>query len=90
MVTPIVAMKAGVDLQRYVDILVPDSATLKLVSGSGPITLVGSHCVDFYDYRCGISNSQARIQLKFQGAHICTKFVLGGGNFLTKKVFECF
>ena len=50
-VTPFLALRSGVDLQRYVDLLLPDSATIKIKSGSGPITLVGSHCVDFYDYR---------------------------------------
>ena len=44
-------MKGGVDLQRYLDILVPDAAKFKIISGTGPVTLVGSHCVDFYDYR---------------------------------------
>jgi len=50
-VAPIVAMKAGNDPQKYIDLLVPDSAKIKVISGSGPITLIGSHCVDFYDYR---------------------------------------
>merc|ERR1712212_988437 len=50
-VAPIVAMKAGNDLQKYVDLLIPDAAKIKVISGSGPISLVGSHCVDFYDYR---------------------------------------
>jgi hypothetical protein len=49
--TPFVAMKSGSNLQQYVDLLVPDLATIKMVHGSGPITLLGSHCVDFYDYR---------------------------------------
>jgi len=49
--TPFLAMKSGVNLQQYVDLLVPDLATIKIVSGAGPITLLGSHCVDFYDYR---------------------------------------
>jgi len=48
---PFLAMKSGVNLQQYVDLLVPDLATIKIVNGSGPITLLGSHCVDFYDYR---------------------------------------
>lgn len=48
---PFLAMKSGVNLQQYVDLLVPDLATIKMVNGSGPITLLGSHCVDFYDYR---------------------------------------
>jgi len=49
--TPFLAMKSGVNLQQYVDLLVPDLATIKIVNGAGPITLLGSHCVDFYDYR---------------------------------------
>jgi len=49
--TPFVAMKSGTNLQQYVDVLVPDMAKIKVVAGSGPITLLGSHCVDFYDYR---------------------------------------
>lgn len=50
-VTPIVAMKGGVDHQRYVDLLVPCPAKISLLQGEGPIHLVGSHCVDFYGYR---------------------------------------
>ena len=50
-VAPFAALKAGADLQRYIDVLVPDSAKFKIISGEGPVTLVGSHCVDFYDYR---------------------------------------
>lgn len=48
---PFLAMKSGVNLQQYVDLLIPDLATIKMINGSGPITLLGSHCVDFYDYR---------------------------------------
>jgi len=50
-VTPFVAMKSGTNLQQYVDVLIPDMAKIKVIAGSGPITLLGSHCVDFYDYR---------------------------------------
>jgi len=50
-IAPFAKMKGGVDLQRYLDILVPDAAKFKIISGTGPVTLVGSHCVDFYDYR---------------------------------------
>jgi len=50
-VTPIIAMKGGTDYQQYVDILVPNKATFKLIQGEGPIHLVGSHCVNFYGYR---------------------------------------
>merc|ERR1711970_84162 len=45
----IVAMKGGSDMQKYVDLLVPAfPATLKIIEGSGPLHLVGSHCVDYY------------------------------------------
>merc|ERR1711872_306799 len=48
-VMPIVAMKGGSDMQKYVDLLVPAfPATIKIVEGSGPLHLVGSHCVDYY------------------------------------------
>jgi len=50
-ITPIIAMKGGTDYQQYVDILVPNKATFKLIQGEGPIHLVGSHCVNFYGYR---------------------------------------
>ena len=50
-ITPIIAMKGGADYQQYVDILVPNKATFKLIQGEGPIHLVGSHCVNFYGYR---------------------------------------
>lgn len=50
-IAPFLAMKGGQQLQQQVDLLIPDAATIKLVSGEGPITLVGSHCMDFYDYR---------------------------------------
>merc|ERR1712002_1391579 len=50
-VIPVVAMKGGVDHQRYVDLLVPSPAKLTLLSGEGPVHLVGSHCVDYYGYR---------------------------------------
>merc|ERR1712062_720203 len=50
-VVPIVAMRGGKDYSQYIDLLVPKKATLKLVQGEGPISLVGSHCVDFYGYR---------------------------------------
>merc|ERR1712105_227892 len=43
--------KGGAELQRYVDLLLPDSAKIRIKRGNGPVTLVGSHCVDFYDYR---------------------------------------
>jgi len=48
---PIVAMKGGVDHQRYIDLLVPCPAKITLLQGEGPIHLIGSHCVDFYGYR---------------------------------------
>merc|ERR1712098_627618 len=44
---PLVAMKGGVDLQKYVDVLLPAApATIKIVEGNGPVHLVGSHCVE--------------------------------------------
>eukprot|EP00092_Neocalanus_flemingeri_P036279 GFUD01039501.1.p1 GENE.GFUD01039501.1~~GFUD01039501.1.p1 ORF type:complete len:220 (+),score=80.93 GFUD01039501.1:76-735(+) len=50
-IVPICAMKGGSDYQRYVDLLVPAPAKLKLLQGEGPIHLIGSHCIDFYGYR---------------------------------------
>jgi len=50
-IVPVVAMKGQVDLQRYVDLLVPCPAKIRLLSGEGPIHLSGSHCVDYYGYR---------------------------------------
>merc|ERR1712228_350747 len=50
-IAPFLAMKGGAELQRYVDLLLPDSAKIRIKRGNGPVTLVGSHCVDFYDYR---------------------------------------
>merc|ERR1711942_461181 len=49
----ICAMEGGVDLQKYVDLLVPCPSKFKIIQGDGPITLVGSHCVDFSGYRDG-------------------------------------
>jgi len=46
-----VAMKGGVDLQKYVDLLVPGPAKLKIIHGEGPINLVGSHCVDYFGFK---------------------------------------
>merc|ERR1719481_1156992 len=48
---PICAMKGGVDLQKYVDLLVPGPAKLKIIHGEGPIHLVGSHCVDYFGFK---------------------------------------
>merc|ERR1719430_2337125 len=45
---PILAMRAGTDLQTYVDILVPTNAKLTLIQGEGPVHLIGSHCIDFF------------------------------------------
>merc|ERR1719319_419417 len=50
--TPIVAMKGGVDHGKYIDLLVPCPAKITLLSGEGPIHLVGTHCVD-HDYGPG-------------------------------------
>ena len=36
------------DNQRYIDLLLPNPSKIKLVCGEGPVSLVGSHCVDFY------------------------------------------
>merc|ERR1712176_1337547 len=44
---PICAMKGGVDLQKYGDLLVPGPAKMKIIHGEGPIHLIGSHCVDY-------------------------------------------
>ena len=69
-VTPIVAMKAGEDYQQYVDLLVPHKAKFKLVYGEGPISLSGSHCVDFFGYRhigaesSDIKNKKLYVHLK--------------------------
>merc|ERR1712098_591251 len=48
---PICAMKGGVDLQKYVDLLVPGPSKMKIIHGEGPIHLIGSHCVDYWDFR---------------------------------------
>jgi len=56
-VAPIVAMKGGVDLQRYIDLLVPCPAKITLLSGDGPIQLVGTHCLD-HDHGPG-SNAES-------------------------------
>merc|ERR1712034_124836 len=50
-IVPICAMKGGAELQKYVDILVPSAAKLKIIHGEGPINLVGSHCVDYYGFK---------------------------------------
>jgi hypothetical protein len=49
---PICAMQGGTELQKYLDLLVPaPPATLKIISGEGPIHLIGSHCVDYYGFK---------------------------------------
>merc|ERR1711922_63666 len=55
---PILAMKGGNDLQTYVDILVPNNAKLTLIKGEGPIHLIGSHCIDFFDNMAGEADSE--------------------------------
>ena len=50
-VVPVVAMMGGRDYNSYIDLQIPKKATFKLIQGEGPISLVGSHCVDFYGYR---------------------------------------
>ena len=44
-------MKGGAELQKYVDLLVPTPAKLKIIHGEGPINLVGSHCVDYFGFK---------------------------------------
>merc|ERR1719508_734036 len=44
-------MKGGSDHQKYVDLLVPSAAKLKIIHGEGPIHLVGSHCVDYFGFK---------------------------------------
>ena len=44
-------MKGGVDLQKYVDLLVPGPSKIKIIHGEGPVHLVGSHCVDFFGFK---------------------------------------
>jgi hypothetical protein len=49
---PICAMQGGIELQKYLDLLIPSPpATLKIISGEGPIHLIGSHCVDYYGFK---------------------------------------
>jgi len=55
---PILAMKGGNDLQSYVDILVPNSAKLTLIKGEGPIHLIGSHVIEFFDNMAGEADSE--------------------------------
>merc|ERR1712034_270440 len=50
-IVPICAMKGGAELQKYVDLLVPTTAKLKIIHGEGPINLVGSHCVDYFGFK---------------------------------------
>merc|ERR1712183_61379 len=50
-VVPFCAMKGGSDHQKYVDLLVPSAAKLKIIHGEGPIHLVGSHCVDYFGFK---------------------------------------
>merc|ERR1712096_303951 len=50
-IVPIVAMKGGSDLQKYVALLVPGPAKLKIIRGEGPINLVGSHVVDYFGFK---------------------------------------
>merc|ERR1712183_363059 len=50
-IVPFCAMKGGSDHQKYVDLLVPSAAKLKIIHGEGPIHLVGSHCVDYFGFK---------------------------------------
>merc|ERR1711872_176417 len=55
---PILAMKGGNDLQTYVDMLVPNNAKLTLIKGEGPIHLIGSHVIEFFDNMAGEADSE--------------------------------
>jgi len=55
---PVLAMKGGNDLQTYVDILVPNNAKLTLIKGEGPIHLIGSHVIEFFDNMAGEADSE--------------------------------
>merc|ERR1719204_2366242 len=48
---PICAMKGGQEYQKYIDLLVPGNAKIKIIHGEGPINLVGSHCVDYFGFK---------------------------------------
>merc|ERR1719481_566495 len=49
---PMCAMQGGLELQKYVDLLIPSPpATFKIINGEGPIHLIGSHCVDYYGFK---------------------------------------
>merc|ERR1711874_129710 len=58
---PICAMKGGVDLQKYIDLLVPGNAKIKIIHGEGPINLIGSHCVDYFGFK---DDEEARTRRK--------------------------
>ena len=44
-------MKGGQEYQKYIDLLVPGNAKIKIIHGEGPINLVGSHCVDYFGFK---------------------------------------
>merc|ERR1712098_818041 len=75
---PIVAMKGGSDMQRYVDFLVPSfPATIKLVSGEVPLPLVGSHCVD---YTIKEDEEGSEVDQEEKVSEIATKSIPGKGS----------
>merc|ERR1712181_177022 len=65
---PILAMRAGTDLQTYVDILVPNNAKITLVKGEGPVHLIGSHCIDFFASMDGeAEDEEDEVEVKGKG-----------------------
>ena len=54
-------MKGGVDLQKYVDLLVPGPSKMKIIHGEGPIHLIGSHCVDYM----GLQEEESEDEVEF-------------------------
>eukprot|EP00096_Caligus_rogercresseyi_P014018 TRINITY_DN6569_c0_g1_i4.p1 TRINITY_DN6569_c0_g1~~TRINITY_DN6569_c0_g1_i4.p1 ORF type:complete len:222 (+),score=111.14 TRINITY_DN6569_c0_g1_i4:178-843(+) len=48
---PLVAMKAGTDIQRAVDMEFSTKVKLTLTHGEGPVTLVGTHSFDFSSFK---------------------------------------
>merc|ERR1712183_1180224 len=63
-VVPFCAMKGGSDHQKYVDLLVPSAAKLKIIHGEGPIHLVGSHCVDYFGFKDEDDETTVRMRKK--------------------------
>ncbi len=48
---PFCSLKGGVDNKLYIDLLLPHPSKIKLVCGEGPISLVDSLGVEFFNYR---------------------------------------